>query len=74
MRLTLYRNELWTLALLALSCISTMAQAPAPAVQSAVVQTVSALPDSGSLLPVAGIVGFSFLIGGIVCRMLKTRL
>jgi len=34
------------------------------------VQTAGVLPD-GSLLPVAGLVGFSFLFGGIVCGALK---
>ncbi len=48
---------------------------PAPQAQNAgcgrqQVQTAAVLPD-GSLLPVAGIVGFSFLFGGIVCGALK---
>jgi hypothetical protein len=37
------------------------------------VQEASILPEPGNLLPVAGIVGFSFLIGGIVCSSIKTR-
>jgi lipoprotein-anchoring transpeptidase ErfK/SrfK len=37
---------------------------------SANVQMAGVLPE-GSLLPVAGIVGFSFLLGGIVCGALK---
>ena len=37
------------------------------------VQEASVLPEPRNLLPVAGIVGFSFLIGGIVCRSIKTR-
>ncbi len=44
---------------------------PASAQSAAAVQTASVLPDSGSLLPVAGIVGFSFLLGGIVCGAIK---
>ncbi len=47
---------------------------PAPQAQNQAadgqVQTAAVLPD-GSLLPVAGIVGFSFLFGGIVCGALK---
>lgn len=31
------------------------------------VETASILPDSANLLPVAALVGFSFLVGGIVC-------
>src|SRR5579884_3947338 len=31
------------------------------------VEKASVIPDSTSLLPVAAVVGFSFLLGGIVC-------
>jgi hypothetical protein len=37
------------------------------------VEEASVLPDSASLLPVAAVVGFSFLLGGIVCGSIKTR-
>lgn len=37
------------------------------------VETASVLPDSASLLPVAALVGFSFLLGGIVCGTIKNR-
>ena len=37
------------------------------------VEEASILPDSASLLPVAAVVGFSFLLGGIVCGTIKTR-
>jgi hypothetical protein len=37
------------------------------------VETASLLPDSASLLPVAAVVGFSFLLGGIVCGTIKSR-
>ena len=66
MRVTSYRKQLWTLALLAVSCVSALGQAPGS-------QMAGVLPDANSLLPVAGVVGFSFLIGGIVCRSIKTR-
>jgi hypothetical protein len=36
------------------------------------VQQAGLFADPGSLLPVAGLVGFSFLFGGIVCA-LKTK-
>lgn len=115
MRVISYRKQLWILALLALSCISALAHAPAnvvqaqsavhrvtspsppqhrivnfvavgqpstpmpkdanrrPAKSEAQVQEAGVLTDPGSLLPIAGLVGFSFLIGGIVCRSIKTR-
>lgn len=44
-----------------------------PTLPGARVETAGILPDSGSLLPVAGLVGFSFLLGGIVCGAWKTR-
>jgi hypothetical protein len=31
------------------------------------------VPDSASLLPVAAVIGFSFLLGGIVCGTIKKR-
>lgn len=37
------------------------------------VETASVLPDSAGLLPVAALVGFSFLLGGIVCGTIKNR-
>ena len=37
------------------------------------VEEASVIPDSASLLPVAALVGFSFLLGGIVCGSIKTR-
>ncbi|MFZ0704295.1 MAG: hypothetical protein WAM71_01745 [Candidatus Korobacteraceae bacterium] len=37
------------------------------------IEAASILPDAGSLLPVAAVVGFSFLVGGIVCGAWKTR-
>jgi hypothetical protein len=37
------------------------------------VDKASIIPDSGSLLPVAAVVGFSFLLGGIVCGTIKKR-
>lgn len=37
------------------------------------VETASIIPESGSLLPVAALVGFSCLVGGIVCGAMKTR-
>jgi hypothetical protein len=37
------------------------------------VETAGIFPDSASLLPVAALVGFSFLLGGIVCGSIKTR-
>ena len=37
------------------------------------VETASIFPDSASLLPVAAVVGFSFLLGGIVCGTIKSR-
>lgn len=37
------------------------------------VETAGIVPDSASLLPVAALVGFSFLLGGIVCGTIKTR-
>ena len=37
------------------------------------VEKAGILPDSASLLPVAAVVGFSFLLGGIVCGTMKTR-
>lgn len=37
------------------------------------VETASMVPDSASLLPVAAVVGFSFLLGGIVCGTIKKR-
>ena len=44
-----------------------------PPLPGARVETASIVPDSTSLLPVAALVGFSFLLGGIVCGALKTR-
>ena len=83
MGVTSYRKQLWMLALLAAFWVPVQAQAPAgsgtpPTTQALKqqpetpdsVQTASLLPE-GSILPVAGIVGFSFLIGGIVCGALK---
>lgn len=37
------------------------------------VETAGIFPDSASLLPVAALVGFSFLLGGIVCGTIKNR-
>lgn len=37
------------------------------------VETAGVVPDSTSLLPVAALVGFSFLLGGIVCGTIKKR-
>jgi hypothetical protein len=37
------------------------------------VETAGMIPDSASLLPVAAVVGFSFLLGGIVCGTIKKR-
>ena len=37
------------------------------------IEAASILPDAGSLLPVAAVVGFSFLLGGIVCGTIKKR-
>ena len=37
------------------------------------VETASMIPDSASLLPVAAVIGFSFLLGGIVCGTIKKR-
>lgn len=37
------------------------------------VEKASVVPDSASLLPVAALVGFSFLLGGIVCGTIKKR-
>jgi hypothetical protein len=37
------------------------------------IEAASIIPDAGSLLPVAAVVGFSFLVGGIVSGAWKTR-
>jgi hypothetical protein len=37
------------------------------------VERASIIPDSASLLPVAALLGFSCLVGGIVCGAWKTR-
>lgn len=37
------------------------------------VEKAGIVPDSASLLPIAAVVGFSFLVGGIVCGTIKTR-
>jgi len=76
-----YRNELRILVLLAMLlplCLAhaawatqtTSPNAPAHVSRgSNVVEETGLIPDSRSLLPVAAIIGFSFLFGGIVCSI-----
>lgn len=49
------------------------AKKPAPEQAGEPVEKASIVPDSASLLPVAAVVGFSFLLGGIVCGSIKKR-
>ena len=44
-----------------------------PAQPQGRVEEASIIPDAGNLLPVAAVVGFSFLVGGIVSGAWKTR-
>lgn len=37
------------------------------------IETAGIVPDAAGLLPVAALVGFSFLLGGIVCGTIKKR-